>query len=153
MNEKLTVGEICTRSVVIACQNMDVSEAARLMSEHHVGSLVVVEDAPGGRVVVGLLTDRDIVINIVARDRDAKAVRVGDIMKRNLITVRPADSVNDTLTLMRRHGVRRVPVINVHAVLVGIVTLDDLLEIVAEQLHSLVQTIKSEQQREVHLNE
>ena len=153
MNEKLNVGEICNRSVVFAYQHMDVSEAARLMSEHHVGSLVVIEDAPSGRAVVGILTDRDIVINIVARDRDAKAVGVADIMSRNPLTVRPTDSINDTLTLMRRHGVRRVPVTDSQARLIGIVTLDDLLEIVSEELNSLVLTIKSEQKREVHLRE
>ena len=151
MNEKLNVGEICNRTVVFAYQHMDVSEGARLMAEHHVGSLVVVEDAPAGRLVMGILTDRDIVINIVAKDRDAKAVCVGEIMSRELITVRPEDSVNDTLMLMRRHGVRRVPVVQAQAVLVGIVTLDDLLEIVAEAIGSLAQTVQSEKKREVRL--
>lgn len=153
MTEKLNIGEICQRTVAVVYQHVDVSEAARLMSEHHVGSLVVVEGAADHQRVAGILTDRDIVIHIVARDRDAKAVRVADIMSRNPIAVRPEDSINDTLLLMRRHGIRRVPVTDVQSVLIGIVSMDDLLETVADQLHSLVQTIKSEQIREVRLRE
>jgi CBS domain-containing protein len=149
MNEKMNVGEICNRTVVFGYRHMDVSEAARLMHEQHVGSIVVVEETENGRMVVGMLTDRDICTGIVARDLDAKNVRVGDIMSESLITVRPRDSVNDTLKLMSRHGVRRIPVTNVQEVLVGIVSMDDLLEIVAEELHDLVQTIKSEKKREI----
>lgn len=151
MSEKMNVGEICNRTVVFVYKNMSVSEAARLMLEQHVGSLVVVEDTGEGRVVVGMLTDRDIAIAVVARDFNAETLRVAEVMSGDLVTARTQDSVNDVLGLMRRHGVRRVPVTSAQGVLIGIVTLDDLLEIVAEELRGVVQAIESESKREARV--
>jgi CBS domain-containing protein len=121
------------------------------MLEQHVGSLVVVEEEEGGRRVVGMLTDRDIVLAVVAKDFDAQTTRVADIMSSALLTCRAEDPFSDVLSLMRREGVRRVPVTDAHGILAGIVTLDDLLEIVAEDLHGLAQVMKSEAKREVRL--
>lgn len=149
----MNVGEICNRTVVFAYRNMSVSEAARLMREQHVGSLVVVEETDGGRMVVGMLTDRDIVVAVVARDLEAQTLRVADIMSSDVVTARAEDSVNDVLSLMRRHGVRRIPVTTAQGVLVGLVTLDDLLEIAAEELRGFVQAIESGRKREAHVRE
>lgn len=81
MNIPLTAGEICTRTVVYTDRGMLLDEAARLMRTHHVGSLVVVEErSPKERIVVGMVTDRDIATGVVALDRDPHAFRVGDIM-------------------------------------------------------------------------
>lgn len=68
MGEKLTTGEICTRSVTIAFRQTSLDEAARLMRENHVGCLVVVDEIADKRRVVGLLTDRDIVTAVVSAD-------------------------------------------------------------------------------------
>ncbi|MGZ5780630.1 MAG: CBS domain-containing protein [Burkholderiaceae bacterium] len=151
MGEKLNIGEICNRTVVFAYKHMSVAEAARLMLEQHVGSLIVIEETDNGRVVIGMLTDRDITVAVVARDFDAQSLRVADVMSGNLVTARAEDSVHDVLSLMRRHGVRRIPVIAEQDVLIGIVTLDDLLEIAAEELRGFVQAIKSEHKREAHV--
>jgi CBS domain-containing protein len=148
MNEKRNIGEICNRTTVFAYKQMSVAEAARLMLEQHVGSLVVVEQADGGREVVGMLTDRDITVGVVARDFNPQTSSVADIMSSNMVLCRTGESMADVLSLMRRHGVRRVPVTDEKNILVGIVTLDDLLEIVAEDLHSFVQVIDSERKRE-----
>lgn len=151
MGEKLNVGEICNRTVVFAYKHMCVAEAARLMREQHVGSLVVIDETDSGRVVIGMLTDRDIAIAVVARDFNAQTLRVADVMSSDLITARADDSVHDVLSLMRRHGVRRIPVTAELGVLIGIVTLDDLLEIAAENLRGFVQAIESERKREAHV--
>jgi CBS domain-containing protein len=151
MDELITAGEICNRSVVFATGEMPVNEAARLMREEHVGSLVVIEETARGRVVAGILTDRDIAIAVVARDLDSATLRVGDYMSRDVVTARPEDSVNAVLSQMRRNGIRRVPVTTTDNILIGIVTLDDLLEIVAEELRGLVQAIESEKKRETHI--
>ncbi|WP_238552227.1 CBS domain-containing protein [Herminiimonas sp. CN] len=153
MGEKMNAGEICNRTVVFAYKYMSVSEAARLMLEQHVGSLVVIEETERGRVVIGMLTDRDIAVAVVAHDFDAQALSVADVMSKNLITARIEDSVYDLLHLMRGHGVRRIPVITEYGVLIGIVTLDDLLEIVTEQLRGLVLAIESERKRETRVRE
>lgn len=148
MKEKMDVGDICNRTVVFATEDMSVKEAAELMRNQHVGSLVVVREANAGRIVVGIMTDRDIAIVAVARDFDPQTLRVGDIMSPDPVTARPSHSVNDVLHLMRERGIRRVPVTTDNGVLIGIVTLDDLLEILAEEMQDFVQAITSGQKRE-----
>lgn len=149
----MSAGEICNRSVVVTYRSVALSEAAREMREHHVGSLVVVEETDAGRLPVGMLTDRDIVVAVVAKDLDARTLAVGDAMSTDLVTVREGDSMFDALRLMRQRGVRRVPVTADKGQLVGIVTVDDVLGIVAEQIGELVRAISNEQRRESHLRE
>jgi CBS domain-containing protein len=144
----MTVGEICNRIVVVAERATPLTDAARLMREHHVGSLVVVEDRAGARAPVGILTDRDIVVAVVAGGVDPATLTAGDVMVAELVTVREPDSEFEALQLMRRMGVRRVPVVGADGALVGIVTLDDLLEIVAGELDDIVRAIGSEQAHE-----
>jgi CBS domain-containing protein len=141
MSERLTAGEVCTREVTFAYKGTALNEAARLMREHHVGSLVVVEETGGGRAVVGMLTDRDIVTSVVARDVDAGTLRVEDVMSADLVTAREGDSVMDVLASMKRKGVRRIPVTGPQGHLVGLVAADDLLKIIAEELNALAQAL------------
>lgn len=148
MGEKMDIGEICNRSVVFTTEDMSVKEAAELMRDEHVGSLIVVRETDIGRVVVGIVTDRDIAIVAVARDFDPQTLRVIDIMTADPVTARTSDSVNEVLGVMRQRGIRRVPVIAEKDVLVGIVTLDDLLEVVAEEMQHFVQAITNAQKRE-----
>jgi CBS domain-containing protein len=148
MTERLNAGDICTRSVTFAHRSMAVDEAARMMREQHVGSLVVVDDAPEGRVVVGMLTDRDIVTAIVAKAVDPGIVSVGEAMSTDVVTAREDDSIVDLLGSMRRKGVRRVPVVDARGVLVGLVALDDLLEVVAQELDLAVNAMRSGRRHE-----
>lgn len=148
MGEKLTTGEICTRSVTIAFRRTALDEAARLMRENHVGCLVVVDDMLGQRTVIGLLTDRDIVTSAVAADLPPRALRVEDVMTTDLVTAREEDSVIDLIRTMRSKGVRRVPVVGPHNELIGIVTFDDVLGILSEELDLLVAVVGSEGKRE-----
>jgi CBS domain-containing protein len=144
----MNVGEICNREVVLAERRTPVTDAAKLMREQHVGSLVVANKTAQGWVPVGILTDRDIVVAVVAGGVDPAKLMVDDVMSGELVTVREADSVFDVLGLMRRRGIRRVPVLAPNGTLAGIVTIDDLLEIVAEELTDLVRAITAEQSRE-----
>jgi CBS domain-containing protein len=144
----LTAGDLCTRNTVIASRSLALTEAARLMREHHVGSLVIVDDTLLGQMPVGMLTDRDIVTAVVAKDVDVHAVQVGDVMSGDPVTVREADSLLDTLEVMRRHGVRRVPVTDPRGVLQGVLSLDDLTEVIGEQVTALVQALTSGSRRE-----
>lgn len=150
MYDPLNAGAICTRTVMIAYPGMALNEAARLMREHHVGCLVVVEQqSPEDRVVVGMLTDRDIVTAVVAADQDPHGLRVGDVMNKDVVTAREQDSVLDVLTAMRRKRVRRIPVTGPRGTLIGIVALDDVLEIVAEEMQALSSTVGAAQKREL----
>lgn len=148
MGERLTTGEICSRSVTIAFGETPLDGAARLMRDNHVGCLVVVDEVAGKRIVVGVLTDRDIVTAVVAPGLDAAALRVEDVMTTDLVTAREDDSLIDLVRTMRRKGVRRIPVVGGQGELIGVVTLDDVLDILSQELSLLVGAIESEEKRE-----
>ena len=148
MGERLTAGEICSRSVTIAFGETPLDGAARLMRDNHVGCLVVVDEVAGKRIVVGVLTDRDIVTAVVAPGLDAAALRVEDVMTTDLVTAREDDSLIDLVRTMRRKGVRRIPVVGGQGELIGVVTLDDVLDILSQELSLLVGAIESEGKRE-----
>ena len=150
MREAATAGDLCTRQVVVAPPSLSVDEAARLMRERHVGCLVVVEQGDGGRLPVGILTDRDIVLAVVAKDADAKTLRVGDVMTATVASVRESDTLYDVLSTMRSRGVRRVPVTGPHGVLAGILTLDDVLNALAGQLQALGMVVGREMRQELN---
>jgi CBS domain-containing protein len=143
MHQALSAGDLCTRETVIAPREMALTSAARLMRERHVGSLVVVDERGGGRVPAGLLTDRDIVTAVVARDVDLRTLRVEDVMNPEPVTVREQDSPFDALRTMRLHGVRRVVVTDARGVLQGVLALDDLIELVAEQMGAIARALSS----------
>ena len=149
MNVPLTAGEVCTRVVVFADRGMMLDEAARLLRSHHVGSLVVVDAVgPAQRVVAGMITDRDIATAVVGAERDPHATRVGDVMSADVATVREQDSLLDVLAVMRRKKVRRVPVTGPQGELIGLVSTDDVLAIVAEQVQALAAAVAAAQQHE-----
>lgn len=144
----MDVGEICNRVVVYAERDMPLTEAAQLMREHHVGSLVVVDETGAGRAPVGMITDRDIVIAVVGKAVDPDQLLVGEIMGAEVYAVRETDSMLDALKAMRHHGVRRLPVLTAAGTLAGIVTLDDALEVLAELLNDLASVVARERNRE-----
>jgi CBS domain-containing protein len=144
----MAVGEICNRDVVIAEKALSVVDAAQLMRTHHVGDLVVVEEKAGRRHPVGIVTDRDIVVEVVAAGVDPDALKVGDIMGPEVATVHESEGLFEALRYMRGKGVRRMPVVDHEGVLVGILTLDDLLSLLAEELTELAKLVSHERQRE-----
>jgi CBS domain-containing protein len=144
MKDKLTAGDVCTRSVAVGYPSLALSEAARLMRARHVGCLVIVEEtAIGESLVVGILTDRDIAMSVVAADRDPHALRIGDVMTRDVVSVREHDSLLDLLAAMRRRKVRRVPVTDPRDLLVGIVSLDDVLAVMADQMQAIAAAVRA----------
>lgn len=144
----MAVGEICNRDVVIAEKAFSVVEAAQLMRKHHVGDLVVVEEKDGRRHPVGIVTDRDIVVEVVAAGVDPDALKVGDIMGPEVATVRESEGLFEALRYMRDKGVRRMPVVDRDGGLVGILTLDDLLSLLAEEMTELAKLVSHERHRE-----
>jgi CBS domain-containing protein len=147
----MQVGELCNREVIVTERDASVREAAALMRDFHVGDLVVFEDRGGVRVPVGIITDRDVAIEVVAMGVDPEMVKVGEVMGPELITAGAAETVYDTLQRMRQQGVRRIPVVDSRGALVGIVSLSDLLEFLAEELSSLSKVEPREQAREARV--
>lgn len=144
----MAVGEICNREVVIAEKNLSVKEAAELMRNHHVGDLVVTEDRAGRKHPVGIVTDRDIVVEVVAAGVNPEALTVADIMGPELATVRESEGLYEAMRYMHGKGVRRMPVVDRDGGLVGILTLDDLLSLLAEELTELAKLVSHERQHE-----
>lgn len=144
----MTVGEICNREVTIVERHEPVLLAAQLMREHHVGDVVVVEQEGDCVRPVGIVTDRDIVLELVAKSVDVKSVTVGDVMSSDLLTASEEDDIGFLLEQMQARGVRRVPVVDDKGSLAGIVTVDDLVDILAEQLAMLVNLVQRESKHE-----
>jgi len=113
--------EIMTKTVLTATRDMSLSEAAALMRDGDMGAVPVVDDGK----LVGIVTDRDIVVRAVAEGKDA-ATHVGDVMTTELFTVTPDDFVFEAIRLMGDKQIRRVPVIDNNGALVGIIAIADV---------------------------
>jgi CBS domain-containing protein len=131
------VGEICSREVVFARRSESVAQAARLMREHHVGSVVVADERDGRYFPVGIVTGRDIAVGVVALGVDPEKRSVEAVMPAELVCVRDTDGLGRAVALMRAQGVRRLPVIDGSSALVGILSADDVLEVLSEELYCL----------------
>lgn len=144
----MTVGEICSRDVVCALRGDTVRHAAKLMREHHVGALVVTEDRDEIRVPIGMVTDRDIVVAVVATGLDSELLTVDDIMCVDMVVAGDKESEADAAETMCVKGIRRLPVVDAAGALIGIVTADDLLDSLAEEMTSLSKMLSRERRRE-----
>jgi CBS domain-containing protein len=122
-----SVGNVCSRNVVTVTPTTSVAEAAALMRKNHVGTVVIVDERAGARIPTGILTDRDIVVEVVAAGLDAKALNVAEVVQRPLATITSQASSSQVVREMSVQGVRRMPVVNPDGTLAGIVSLDDVL--------------------------
>ena len=144
----MPVGEICNREVIVVQRGNTALEAAKLMRSHHVGDVIVVDDGSGMRKPVGIITDRDLVVEIMSSALDPALIAVGDILVGELLTIGENAGVFEAIELMRNGGVRRLPVVDGNGALIGILALDDLLELLAEELLSLSKLVKHERNKE-----
>jgi CBS domain-containing protein len=144
----MRVGEICRRAAVAISNEVDIVDAAKLMREKHVGFLVVVKHADKLRRPIGVLTDRDIVLQVTARDINPRAVTVEDVMTRQPLTASEGDDLGEVLQAMRLAGIRRVPVVDARGSLLGVVAIDDAVDHVTSLLTDITGSITNEQRRE-----
>lgn len=144
----MSIGEFCNREVVVVGAGCTILEAARLMRQHHVGSLVIVTADAGVNRPVGVLTDRDLVVEVMAAGLDPAFVLVGEVVDASLYSVPESGDWFDALRLMREHGVRRLPVVDGDGGLQGIFTVDDGVALLAEQMDELARLIVHEQAKE-----
>ncbi|MEQ1440355.1 CBS domain-containing protein [Fontimonas sp. SYSU GA230001] len=147
----MRVGEYCNREVIVAERTTGVIEAARLMRRYHVGNLVIVEREHDIARPVGIVTDRDLVVEVLAQDAPPAQLALDDVMSAHLATASEDDDVLETLRRMRSLGVRRMPVVDGRGALAGILAVDDLLELMAGSLHEIVgliaRELRTEEQR------
>ncbi|MHB8810836.1 MAG: CBS domain-containing protein [Desulfobulbaceae bacterium] len=144
----MSTGEFCTREVVITEKDSSILEVAQLMRTFHVGDVVVVEHRGEQAVPLGIITDRDIVVELIAQEVNLGSVTVGDIMSYDLLSVREDEGIWEVLLQMCDRGVRRIPVVNEEGGLEGILALDDMIELLAEELTLLAKIARSGPDRE-----
>lgn len=144
----MPISDICKRNVVTVPSDTTVFEAAKLMRQYHVGDVVVVMQKDGINNPVGIVTDRDIVVEVIATELDTKVITVGDITVSSLAVVHESSGVLETFQAMAGEGVRRMPVINSHGNLIGIVTLDDLLLLLGREFDAIPHILSREQHKE-----
>jgi CBS domain-containing protein len=140
--------DICVLDVACCDRDASILEAARLMRQHHTGDLIVVDDPNGDRVPVGIVTDRDIVIEVLANELDPATTKVSRAMNAKLVVAGAAETLEDAIDRMRLHGVRRLPILKHEGSLLGIVTLDDLLRMHSAEATALADIVSKEQTHE-----
>jgi CBS domain-containing protein len=144
----MTINECCNTAVVTCTADTSVFAVAELMRRHHVGTVIVTEGEESDGVPAGIITDRDIVIEMIALQLDVAAFTAGDVMTAPVITVRESEGLIEALRLMRLRNIRRLPVVTEAGTLYGIVTVDDLLSLLAMELSLMTGTIVGQRETE-----
>lgn len=140
--------EICTPDVVCCTPGTTVLAAARLMRQRHVGDLVVVDDPDGDQSPLGIVTDRDLVVEVLAQERNPASVTVREVMRKPVVIAGCDEDAGRAAERMKTHGVRRIPVMDNNHKLAGIISLDDLLVQLAADANALVDVVAREQGQE-----
>lgn len=141
----MSLKRVCITDVITVGEHTDALSLSRLMGDEHVGCVVVVRD----RRPVGILTDRDVVLKVVAAERKPAEVEAKDIMSGELVTVSIDDDPLDATRVMRDRGLRRLPVVDAQGALLGIVTFDDLLLLLASEIWNLAGAVENEMRLEL----
>ena len=145
----MRIADICTRDVIHVDAGLSVQDAAQLMREKHIGTLVVVEQPNSERIPIGIVTDRDIVVSVIAADVDVQTLSVGDIMQRQLATCTESQELFDAVQTMRVRGVRRLPVLNGQGGLSGLLSADDIISALSAHLRELAHAMTRGQVHEM----
>lgn len=144
----MKVGDICRRGAISIDNSMDIPAAAELMREQHVGFLVVYKTGDELRRPIGVLTDRDVIIEVVAKQVDPAALTVDDLMSRQPLVANENEELGDVLQAMRHAGIRRVPVVDARGALAGVVAIDDAFDVITGFMCDITGSIKNEQRQE-----
>lgn len=144
----MKVSDICKRAVVSIDNTMDINAAAELMRQHHVGFLIVHKSGDELRRPIGVLTDRDIVIEVIAKKVDPASLTVDDLMTRKPLVADETEELGDVLQAMRMAGIRRVPVVDARGALTGVVAIDDAFDVITGFMCDITGSVKSEQRHE-----
>ena len=140
----MNIGSICQRNVVKIERNASIVEAARAMRANHVGDIVIVDQIDGVEKPVGVITDRDIVVELIAKEADLDTVSVGDVMSLTIATAQHDADLFETLRFMGVKGVRRLPVLDTDGRLFGILSMHDAMTALFKEL-SFVSDIAARQ--------
>ena len=140
----MTAGEYCNREVMIVEPEVSITEVASMMREYHVGTLVVVDREGGISHPIGVITDRDLVIEVIAQQVPLDALIVKDVMNKELVSVTEQETLLNTIALMQSKGVRRIIVVDDDGGLQGIISADDAIELLGEAMNNLCNLVRRE---------
>lgn len=143
----MNVSDLCQRDIITVPASASVRDAAMAMREHHVGALAVTDPFETGRVI-GLVTDRDLVLDLLATGQPAQGQAIGGFCRTELAGVPGTASIGDAVRAMQRSGVRRLLVTGPDNSVTGLVSVDDLLDAVAGELDALADTLRAGVSRE-----
>lgn len=147
------IGAVCSRQVATCVAEMSALDVAKIMRCDHVGDLVVVEYRSGDPVPVGIVTDRDLVIKVMAMGLNPNHVTVGDVMSRDLIIAYEGEVLDVAMQRMRGSGVRRIPLVDSAGILVGIVSLDDIVKMLGFTLTNVSRVGRAEHREQVSVHD
>ena len=116
-----SIRDVMTKDPITLSADQPVIEAARCMRDRDIGDVIITE----GDRAAGILTDRDIAVRVIAEGRDPKKAKLGEVASMNPATIAPDDSVDNAIRMMRKHNIRRLPVVENNRP-VGVVTIGDL---------------------------
>lgn len=139
MGSSMTVGDLAREHVVTVTPETTAIDIATTLADENVGSAVVLD----GNAPVGIVTDRDLTVSVIAEGSDARTLTAADVMSVDLFVASPTDGIFDVLADMCDAGVRRIPVVEDDS-LVGIVTLDDFLVLLATEISNLAGVVEAE---------
>lgn len=137
----MSIGRICVRDVDLADPEESVLLAARRMNSRNVGALMVLDRH---RAPIGIVTDRDLALRVVGEGRDANTTSVREVMTRAPEAVHEETPIETALTRMRAGPYRRLPVVDSDGSLVGVVSLDDILDLLSEEFAEIGRLIRKE---------
>lgn len=146
----MKVGAICRRDAIAIANTESITAAAQLMREQHVGFLVVYRYGDELRRPIGVLTDRDITVEVIAKKVDPEALSVDDLMTRQPLIANDTEDLSDVLQGMRMAGIRRVPVVDLRGALIGVVAIDDAFDIITGFMCDITGSVKNQQRMERH---
>jgi CBS domain-containing protein len=139
-----TLATLCKRPVHVVQPDTTVRAAAEIMREQHVGAVIVVASRSGRQKPIGIVTDRDIVVAVVALDLDPNVFLISDLLGRPLTVAGGESSLHAGLDIMQMNGIRRLPIVDRSGRLVGIVTLDDIMRALARDIGSVADVVEQE---------
>jgi CBS domain-containing protein len=141
MDTQVTVHDAMTSSVITVDPKTSVAQAAKIMSQESIGSLIIKSNSEPE----GLITESDIISKVVSRDIKASQLKVGEVMTKNLIKIDPGSHLHEAARIMAKNNIRRLPVVN-NGVLVGILTSTDVMMVSPELTEILVENARMENQ-------
>jgi len=145
----MNLEQISSRTIVRAPRSCRLREAAEMMRRHHVGALIVTDDEPHDGNAIGIVTDRDLVLQAMAEGIGPDEATLADVMTEGLATIEQGAEIQAAIKTMRDNGVRRLGVKADGGALVGVVAFDDLVAALAAQFTYLAGIIQNERAREI----